>query len=222
MARTIAVKAADPKPSLPKTRPTESGTVLWLLGPTSAGKTTLAARVVADLREHGILAIHFDGDEVRDFFGTDLGFGADSRLRVVSTLVHLANKAGDAGLHVVVSALTAGEAARAYVRSNVRSLTVGYVACSIQTCARRDPKGLYRKAMNGEIDTLIGYNTEYRPPEDPDLVLDTEAQSLGELAGQIVARYVSRCMTRDGHAHPRLDVSARTRSSKGAMRSPGT
>lgn len=168
----------------------QPGTVLWLLGPTSAGKTTLAMRVVADLRRHGVPAIIFDGDEVRGFFGADLGFGADSRLRVVSVLVHLANKAADAGLHVVVAALTAGQDARQYVRENVTNLTIGYVACSVQTCAQRDPKGLYRKAMSGEIDTLIGYNSEYRPPDDPDLVLDTEAHSVDELAARIVASYV--------------------------------
>ncbi len=167
----------------------QAGTVLWLLGPTSAGKTTLATRVVADLRTNGIPAILFDGDEVRDFFGDELGFGADSRLRVVSILVHLANKAADAGLNVVVAALTAGQDARAYVRENVRNLTIGYVACSIQGCAQRDPKGLYRKAMRGEIDTLIGYNSAYQPPESPDLILDTELQSLDDLTARIVASY---------------------------------
>ena len=168
------------------------GTVLWLLGPTSAGKTTLATRVVGELHRCGIPAIHFDGDEVRDFFGPDLGFGAESRLRVVSVLAHLANKAAGAGLNVVVAALTAGEDARAYVRTNVRNLTIGYVACSIEACAQRDPKGLYRKAMRGEIDTLIGYNTEYRPPESPDVVLDTESHSIDELAARIVAMYVRK------------------------------
>jgi adenylylsulfate kinase len=167
-----------------------SGTVLWLLGPTSAGKTTLATRIVADLRRRGIPAIHFDGDEVRDFFGEGLGFVPESRLRVVSILVHLANKAADAGLNVVVSALTASEDARDHVRAQVRNLTVGYVACPISTCARRDPKGLYRKAINGEIDTLIGFNGEYRPPEDPDLILDTEAHSLDELSARVMSRYL--------------------------------
>jgi adenylylsulfate kinase len=168
----------------------QQGSVLWLLGPTSAGKTTLGIHTVAKLRERGIPAILFDGDEVRDWFGPGLGFGADSRLRVVTTLVHLANKTAEAGLHVVVAALTAGEDARDYVRSHVRGLTLGYVACSIGTCAQRDPKGLYRKAMNGEINTLIGYNGDYRPPERPDLVLDTETCSIEQLAERITALYV--------------------------------
>jgi adenylylsulfate kinase-like enzyme len=165
------------------------GSVLWLLGPTSAGKTTLGTHAVAMLRARGVPAILFDGDEVRDWFGSGLGFGAGSRLRVVMTLVHLANKSAAAGLQVIVAALTAGEDARQYVRSQIKDLTLGYVACSIETCAQRDPKGLYRKAMSGEIDTLIGYNSDYRPPERPDLVLDTEIYSIEQLAERIAARY---------------------------------
>ncbi|MBZ7925834.1 adenylyl-sulfate kinase [Ensifer adhaerens] len=167
----------------------QAGTVLWLLGPTSAGKTTLATRVVADLRTAGIPAIVFDGDEVRGFFGTQLGFGPESRLQVVSILAHLANKAAEAGLHVVVAALTAGEDARAYVRKNVINLTTGYVASSIQGCAERDPKGLYGTVLRGEIDTLIGYNSTYRPPANPDFILDTGIYSLDELAARVVATY---------------------------------
>lgn len=173
--------------------PPAAGTVLWLMGPTSAGKTTLATRVVADLRAKGVPAILFDGDEVRGFFGDGLGFGADSRLRVVSTLVHLANKSAEAGLHVVVAALTAGEDAREHMRRNVAKLKIGYVACSIEGCAERDPKGLYGRAMRGEIDTLIGFNSAYRPPENPDFILDTERHSLEELAARIVATYTPRC-----------------------------
>ena len=177
--------------SISRQLPAQPGTVLWLLGPTSAGKTTLATRVVEDLRECGVAAILFDGDEVRDFFGADLGFGPESRLRVVSVLVHLANKAAEAGLQVVVAALTAGKDAREYVRANVRNLTIGYVCCSIRACAQRDPKGLYRKAMRGEIDTLIGYNSEYQPPDNPDLVLDTESNTVDELSARIVAAHLT-------------------------------
>jgi adenylylsulfate kinase-like enzyme len=79
-------------------------------GPTSAGKTTLGARIVAELRQRGIPAVLFDGDEVRGFFGQDFGFGSEHRLRVVEVLAHLANKASEAGLNVVVAALTSGGA----------------------------------------------------------------------------------------------------------------
>jgi adenylylsulfate kinase len=166
------------------------GTVLWLMGPTSAGKTTLATRVVADLRQHGLPVVFYDGDEVRAFFGPDFGFSTKERFRVVSVLVHLANKAAEAGLHVVVAAVTAGQDSRNYIRENVPNLKIGYISCSIETCAQRDPKGLYRKAISGEIDTLIGYSSEYQPPDNPDLVLDTESYSADELVSRIVKLYL--------------------------------
>jgi adenylylsulfate kinase len=109
---------------------------------------------------------------------------------VVSVLAHLANKAAEAGLHVVVAAVTAGQDARNYIRKNVKNLKLGYISCSIYTCAQRDPKGLYRKAMSGEIDTLVGYSSEYRPPENPDLVLDTELYSADELVSRVVKLYL--------------------------------
>jgi adenylylsulfate kinase-like enzyme len=162
------------------------GTVLWLMGPTSAGKSTLAGRAVAELRLLGVPIIGYDGDEIRDMFGSDLAFAPGDRLRVVAALACLANKAAHAGLHVIVSALTAGQDARDYIRGHIDELMIGYVACSIETCARRDPKGLYERAKRGEIDTLVGYNSEYRPPADPDLVLDTERHAIEELVRRIV------------------------------------
>lgn len=167
------------------------GRVLWLMGPTSAGKTTLGRRVVEELRRAGTAAVLLDGDEVRALFPATHGFDGESRLQVVRVLVHMANKAAEAGLQVVVAALTAGEDARAHIRREVENLFLGYVACSIETCAERDPKGLYRRAMRGEIGTLIGYNSEYVPPERPDIVLDTEAETLDGLAARLLARFGS-------------------------------
>ena len=103
----------------------------------------------------------------------------------------MANKAADAGLNVIVAALTANENARNYVSENVRNLIVGSIECPITLCAERDPKGLYAKAKRGEIDTLIGYNTEYTPPENPDIVLDT-GQKTPEALAEIVEQYLYR------------------------------
>ncbi len=148
--------------------------VLWLLGPTASGKTTIAAALAERLRRRGVPVVHFDGDEVRDWFGPHLGFAAEDRMRVVGTLVHLANKSREAGLNVVVSALTANRDARDHVNQAVGNLIVVYTKCSPETCAWRDPKGLYAKAERREIDTLIGFDGDYPPPERPDLVVDTE------------------------------------------------
>lgn len=165
---------------------TRPGFTLWLMGPTSSGKTTLAELLVKRLHDEGSPAINYDGDEVRNFFGDDHGFTPGDRLRVVSTLTYLANKATDSGMNVVVSALTANEDARQYVSDTVSRLLVGYVKCPISVCAERDPKGLYAKAQNGEIDTLIGVNSAYLPPENPDLVVETDSLSPEQAIDNII------------------------------------
>ena len=126
-----------------------------------------------------------DGDEVRDLFGSDLGFSEAARMQVVKTLVYAANKACDAGLNVVISALTANQDARDYVATHVNSLVMGYVSCSLDECIKRDVKGLYKKAISGEIKTVIGFNTPYHQPDDPDIILDTENNSLDKIIKQL-------------------------------------
>jgi adenylylsulfate kinase len=163
------------------------GTVLWLMGPTSAGKSTLAEALLARLRADGHPAIFYDGDEMRALIGDSHGFSESDRLRTVSGLVHLANKAAEAGLDVIVAALTAHEDARAYVRENIPDVLVGFVKCSVEVCADRDPKGLYKRARDGEIDTLIGFNQPYEPPADPAIVLDTESRKQSDLVEDLKA-----------------------------------
>ncbi|MDC0335584.1 adenylyl-sulfate kinase [Pseudodesulfovibrio sp.] len=148
---------------------------LWLMGPTSSGKTTTAKALHARLKQDGVPCLHYDGDEVRDFYGLDFPFGAENRLRVVATCVHLANKAVEAGVHCIVSALTANEDARKYIAKHLVDAKIGYVHCDLNECIRRDPKGLYKKAINGEIDTLIGYNTPYAPPDKAVVDIDTDS-----------------------------------------------
>lgn len=159
--------------------------VLWLQGPTSAGKTTLAEAFACRAHAAGQAIIHFDGDEIRNMFPASHGFAPEDRLKVVGALIHLANKCRDAGLNVVVSALTAHPDARKMVRSNVAHLVSGLITCSLKSCAERDPKGLYRKAKNGDIDTLIGVNEPYVPPPDPDIVLDSDRFGPPELVDQL-------------------------------------
>ncbi len=171
-------------------RSAERRFTLWLMGPTSSGKTTLAELLLRRLRRAGVPAMHYDGDEVRDFFGDALGFAPKDRLRVVSTLTHLANKTTGAGLNVIVSALSANPDARRHIGETVENLIIVYVKCPIDVCAGRDPKGLYARAGRGEIDTLIGLNSEYLAPDDPDLVVDTDALSRDQAVDAVIGHLI--------------------------------
>ena len=162
--------------------------VLWIMGPTSSGKTTLAKKLLLEIRKNGNLIIHYDGDEVRNYFGPKLGYEESDRMRVVKTISHLSNKALDSGLNVIVSALTANLNARTYVKNNVKNLILVSVECCIEKCAQRDPKGLYEKAQNGEIKTLIGFNSEYLPPENPHIVINTETSSIRNSLAELLKK----------------------------------
>lgn len=160
--------------------------VLWIMGPTASGKTTVGREVAKILLEKGIPVIHYDGDEVRKFFGPNFGFAKEDRLRVVKTLSHLANKALESELNVVVSALTANDDARSYIMANVQNMILIYLDCSLDKCIERDYKGLYKKAMNGEIQTLAGVNTPYQPLVNPDIVINTEKMTVENSAIELV------------------------------------
>jgi len=168
--------------------------VLWIIGPTASGKTTLAKELEAKFQENNILTLHYDGDEVRDFFGPDHGFGEKDRLMVVKTLVHLANKAVGAGVNVIVSALTANEDAREYVKQHTKKLVLVYLECSIEKCMERDFKGLYKRAVDGDVDTVIGFNTEYVPLIGADIVLNTEDKSVDEVLTDFMQKIHSFCV----------------------------
>ena len=154
--------------------------VFWILGPTSSGKTTIGKMLVEDMRTTQIPAIHYDGDEIRAFFGKKLGFRPEERLRAVSTCAQLGKKANEAGLNVVISALTANDDSRSYIKNNVPNLVITYLTCPIDICIQRDSRGLYRRARQGTVDptTLIGLDSPYEPPINPDIVIDTSKHTL--------------------------------------------
>ena len=151
------------------------------MGPTSAGKTTVAQALMERLQANPAMAVAcWDGDQVREILGSNLGFSSDDRLRVVRTLANLAKVTSDEGVFTIVSALTAHREARDLVRHLLPNHFVGYIHCPLDTCIARDPKGLYRRAINGEINTLIGFNSPYVAPTQPDVEIDTSRMALSE------------------------------------------
>ena len=160
-----------------------------MMGPTASGKTTIGKEIVKKLGRASRAAVQYDGDEFRDQFGKNFGFSDTDRLAVVSSLTHFANKWASKGNNVVISALTANEDTRTHIEKNIQGLVKVYVECSIDECIRRDPKGLYKRAIEGEIKSLIGFNSEYIAPQDVALTVNTEKKTATECADEIV-RYL--------------------------------
>ena len=167
----------------------KNGVVIWIMGPTSAGKTTLAKAFVNTIKKSKVPVYHLDGDEIRSSFGSQHSFSADARLQVVKNIVHHANKMAKEGHNVIVSALTAHEDARAFVHAHIEDLTIVYLDCPIEECVRRDPKGLYAESLNGKVDTVIGLNSKYNPPGKIDISIDTNKLSV-EACVDLLVNYV--------------------------------
>jgi adenylylsulfate kinase len=165
----------------------DTGFVLWLTGLSGAGKSTVAAKLGPALAERGHRVELLDGDEVRTNLCQDLGFSRVDRDTNIARIGYVAGKLAKHGVTVLVAAISPYRQARDQVRSSVDNFVEIYVAAPVSTCAQRDPKGLYAKALAGEIKNFTGVSDSYEPPPDPEIVLHTEAQSIDDSVHQVLA-----------------------------------
>ncbi len=161
--------------------------VLWFTGLPSSGKSTIAHALEKELNDEGILTFVLDGDNVRHGLNSDLGFSPEDRRENIRRVAEVAKLFYDSGVFTMASFVSPYQE----VRDNVRGL-IGedfveiYVKCSVEECARRDEKGLYERARQGEIENFTGVNAPYEEPESPELVLDTENLEVEECVGKVL------------------------------------
>jgi adenylylsulfate kinase len=155
----------------------QSGAVIWMYGLSGSGKSTLAHRLERELHGQGRLVKALDGDNVRVGLNRNLGFSDADRLENIRRVAEVAKLFADCGVVVVASFITPTNELRRLAREVVgdEDLLEVYVKASFETCAARDPKGLYAKAAAGEVKQFTGKDSSFEEPERPDLVLDTEA-----------------------------------------------
>ena len=164
------------------------GMVFWLTGMSGAGKSTLAHIAEAVLFKLGINIIVLDGDAVRSGLCRDLGFSADDRRennRRVAELAKIFAKSGQVCLCALISPSAAfrEEAKRIIEAEFFREI---FISCSLEECERRDIKGFYKKARQGEIKNYTGISSGYEPPLAPDCVINTESASDADCADMLI------------------------------------
>ncbi|MEY3085415.1 MAG: adenylyl-sulfate kinase [Bacteroidota bacterium] len=172
--------------------------VVWLFGLSGSGKSAIANSLEKKLFELGNHTYVLDGDNTRLGLNKDLGFTAVERLENVRRAAEVANLMAEAGLIVICSFITPYEEQRELVKQilrNQHSLQV-FVDCSIETCEKRDPKGLYEKARSGEIKNFTGISDSFERPSDPDIIVNTENFSLNECV-LLVAEGILRLSTQN-------------------------
>ncbi|MCD6509152.1 MAG: adenylyl-sulfate kinase [Thermoprotei archaeon] len=157
------------------------GAVIWFTGLPGSGKTTVAKGVMRRLKEMGYKVELLDGDEVRKWLSPEAGFTREDRERHLIRVAHVAKLLARNG----VLALCSFVSPYRYVRQRVRGIIEEeapfvevYVRCSLNECMRRDPKGLYKRALRGEIKHMTGVDDPYEEPLKPEVIVDTEHESI--------------------------------------------
>jgi adenylylsulfate kinase len=170
----------------------QRGCVLWLFGLSGSGKSTIAAALERQLHQRGRMTIVLDGDNLRTGVNKNLGFADEDRRENVRRAAEVAKLFTSAGIITIVSVITPRAALRSLVRECIQpqDLTLAYVRASFETCARRDPKGLYAKAAAGEVKQFTGRDSGFEEPApgEVDLVLDTEVNDVASCVAELLKR----------------------------------
>ena len=165
---------------------------MWFTGLSGAGKTTLSVPVAALLAEHGYKVEVLDGDEVRTHLSKGLGFSKEDRDANIRRIGWVAKTLCKHGVVAVTAAISPYRDVRSEVRHSVEQTGAGfvevYVKCPLEVLARRDVKGLYTKALAGEIQNFTGVSDPYEEPINPDVVVDSSRETVEQGARKIAAK----------------------------------
>ncbi len=165
------------------------GFTIWFTGLSGAGKTTIADAIEPLLRQRGITKIEkLDGDVVRTHLSKGLGFSKEDRDTNIRRIGWVAEVLTRNGVCVLASAISPYRDIRDEVRGNVGNFVEVFVKCSIPELTRRDVKGLYEKAIKGEIKNFTGVSDPYEEPLHPEVTVDSETEDLPESVGKVLAK----------------------------------
>jgi len=167
----------------------QRGVTVWLTGLSGSGKSTIAVGAEAELVRRGRLAYVLDGDNIRHGLNKNLGFSPADRTENIRRIGEVAKLFTDSGVIAMTSFISPYRADRDAVRALMPKgdFVEVHVAATVETCEGRDVKGLYQKARRGEIPEFTGISAPYEAPQAPELVLDTNRQTVEESVAGLVA-----------------------------------
>jgi adenylylsulfate kinase len=156
--------------------------VVWIIGLSGAGKTTLATEVVRQLRADGSAAVLVDGDVVRELFGNDLGFSIEDRRKNAIRVASLCKFLDSQGVNVVCAILSLFPDLRELNRGSFSSYLEVFINVPTSQLVQRDSKGIYARYLAGEARDVAGFDIPFPPPEKADIVIDNPSSVASLLA----------------------------------------
>jgi adenylyl-sulfate kinase len=166
--------------------PSPPGFTLWFTGLPSSGKSTLARRVEEELLARGRAVEVLDGDEVRMRLTKGLGFSKEDRDENIRRIAYVAKLLGRSGAVAITATISPYREIREEIRAEIDNFVEVYVDCPIETCIERDVKGLYKKALAGEIKNFTGVSDPYEPPAAPEITIRSAHESEDESLAKIL------------------------------------
>jgi adenylylsulfate kinase len=158
----------------------QKGQVLWLTGLSGCGKSTIAQALEIELHKQGFLSVILDGDNIRKGLSRNLGFSKEERHENIRRVSEVAKLFANNGIIVICCFISPSREMRALAKRIIgaQKFKEIYISTPLETCRSRDPKGLYAKAYNGEIQNFTGVSAPYEPPLTPALNINTSSMSV--------------------------------------------
>ena len=166
----------------------QKGFTLWFTGLPCSGKSAVADKVAEILKARGMRAERLDGDIVRQDLTRDLGFSRKDRDENIRRVTFVARLLTRNGVAVLTSFISPYREVRARSRQEIGNFIEVYAKCSLEECMRRDVKGMYKKAIRGEIKEFTGISDPYEEPENPEILLQTDQETLEESVGIVMKK----------------------------------
>ncbi len=174
----------------------DDGFILWFTGLSGAGKSTLANLAALELRNRGHRVEILDGDEVRTNLSKGLGFSKEDRDTNIRRIGYVCRLLARNGVIAISAAISPYRAIRDEVRAQHPRFFEVFVKCPLETLVERDVKGLYKKALKGEIPVFTGVSDPYEEPLNPELVIESQIDSVEESLAKLVGALETRRLIR--------------------------
>ena len=176
----------------------DDGFVVWMTGLPCSGKTTVATGLEEALRERGVKVEVLDGDEVRTNLSKGAGFSKEERGKHALRVAYVSRLLSRNGVASIVALISPYNSFRDHVRETVTNFVEVFVSCPVEVCIERDVKGMYKKALAGEITEFTGVDDPYEEPENPEIVIHADRESPEESVNLILDWLKGRGLIDDG------------------------
>jgi adenylyl-sulfate kinase len=170
---------------------THQGFTLWFTGLSGAGKSTISTIIEKRLRDADAKVEMLDGDVVRENLSKGLGFSKEDRDTNIRRIGFVCELLSRNGVIAIVAAISPYRTVRQELRARIHNFVEIYVECPLEVVADRDVKGLYKKAIAGELPQFTGVSDPYEPPLDPEVVVHSESEPPDESANKVWAKLES-------------------------------